>query len=141
MNSEEKKPNKEKRILFISPSNAGRSQMAAAIAISLGFNYVESAGTIPAQAIYPTVIGAMKEKGIDVSRNTPRLLTPEMIDRAELIVTMGASIEQLVPRSLFPELQKRLVLWDLKETKGRSINEVRKIRDEIELRLKQLAQS
>ncbi len=136
-----KKPNKEKRTLFISPSNAGRSQMAAAIAINLGFSYVESAGTTPAQAIYPTVIGAMKEKGIDVSRNMPRLLTPEMIDRAELIVTMGAAIEQLVPRPLLPELQKKLVSWDLKETKGRSINEVRKIRDEIEQRLKLLAES
>lgn len=133
--------NKDKRILFVSVGNAGRSQMAAAFAISLGFPYVESAGTNPAQAIHPTVIGAMKEKGIDISRNTPKLLTPEMIDRAELVVTMGCSVEQLVPRPMLPELQKKLISWDLKETRGRSINEVRKVRDEIEQKVRELAEA
>ena len=98
-----------------------------------------SAGTNPGPNVYPTVIGAMREKGLDISKNKPKLLTPEMIDRAQLVVTMGCAIEQLCPRPMLAQLQKKLVDWEIEDPKGKSISEVRKIRDEIENKVKQLA--
>jgi arsenate reductase (thioredoxin) len=112
--------------------------MAEAFAVQNGL-ISTSAGTKPAPNIYPMVIGAMREKGFDVSKNEPKLLTPEMIDRAQLVVTMGCAVEQLCPRPMLAELQKKLIDWGIDDPKGRSISEVRKIRDQIEEKVKQLA--
>ncbi len=128
----------DKQILFVCIENAGRSQMAEGFAKSIGLN-ASSAGTNPLPNVYPTVIGVMRERGLDISKNRPTILTPEMLDRAQLVVTMGCSLEQLCPRPMLAKFQKKVVDWDLEDPKNKSISEVRKIRDEIENRVKQLA--
>jgi arsenate reductase len=130
--------NGQKLILFVCVENAGRSQMAEAFATKEGLTAM-SAGTNPVPSIYPVVIGVMREKGFDISKKGPKLLTPEMIDRAQLVVTMGCSVEQLCPRPMLAQLQKKIIDWDIDDPKNRSISEVRRIRDEIENKVKQLA--
>lgn len=97
-----------------------------------------SAGTIPSKSVNPVVVEAMKEKGIDISTNVPRLLTIEMISKADLVVTMGCSVEEVCPRPMLAKMQKKLVDWDLDDPKGKSLEEVRRIRDEIERRVSAL---
>ncbi len=128
-----------KEILFVCVENAGRSQMAQAFAEKYGVN-AESAGTVPSGKVNPVVVEVMKEKGIDLSKNKPKMLTPEMVDRASLVVTMGCSVEQVCPRPMLAQMQKKLVDWNLTDPKGRRIEEVRKIRDEIEKRVFDLSQ-
>ena len=125
-------------ILFVCVENAGRSQMAEAFARRNGLA-AESAGTMPAKQVNPVVVQAMKEKGIELSPNSPKLLTPKMIDEARLVVTMGCSVEELCPRPMLAQMQKKLVDWHLDDPKGKPIEQVRKIRDEIEKRVAQLA--
>jgi arsenate reductase (thioredoxin) len=129
-----------KQILFVCIENAGRGQMAEAFAKSMGL-IASSAGTKPVHNVYPTIIGVMRERGLDLSKNEPRLLTPEMLNQAQLIITMGCSLEQLCPRPMLATLQKKTMDWNLEDPKNKSISEVRKIRDEIENRVKQLAQT
>ena len=129
-----------RQILFVCVENAGRSQMAQAFAEKYGVK-AESAGTVPASRVNPTVVEAMKEKGIDVSRNIPRMLTPEMINRASLVVTMGCSVEEVCPKPMLAQMQKKLVDWNLKDPKGKSLPEVREIRDEIEKRVLDLSKT
>ena len=117
--------------LFVCVHNAGRSQMAEAFAKRRGL-YARSAGTLPATSINPTVVQAMKEKGFDLSSSTPKLLTPEMIDQATLVLTMGCSVEEVCPRPMLAKMQKKLVDWDIEDPKGKTLMEVRRIRDEIE---------
>ena len=74
----------------------------------------------------------MKEKGIDISSSTPKLLTTEMINKATLVVTMGCSVEEVCPRPMLAKMQKKLVDWKIEDPKGKTVEEVRKIRDEIE---------
>jgi arsenate reductase (thioredoxin) len=125
---------REGTFLFVCVHNAGRSQMAEAFATRLGLS-ATSAGTMPATKINPTVVKAMEEKGIDVSERTPKLLTNEMINKATLVVTMGCSVEEVCPRPMLAKMQKKLVDWDLEDPKGKTIEEVRKIRDDIERRV------
>lgn len=127
-------------ILFVCIENAGRSQMAEAFATKLGLMAM-SAGTSPSPNILPVVVGVMREIGIDISKKHPRLLTPEMIDKADLVVTMGCSVDRLCPRPMLAQLQKKLVDWDLPDPKGKAISQVRKLRDEIQARISQLAGS
>ena len=101
--------------------------------------HAASAGTNPAYSVNPVVIGVMREKGYDISSQKPKILTPEMIDSADLVVTMGCSVEQLCPRPMLAKLQKKLIDWELEDPKGKSISEVRKIRDAIENKVKELA--
>ena len=131
---------KSSLLLFVCVHNAGRSQMAEAFARRYGLN-ASSAGTVPAPVVNPTVVEAMKERGIDLSSNVPRLLTGEMISAAALVVTMGCSVEEACPRPMLAQMQKKLVDWDLPDPKGRPIAEVRKIRDEIERRVMELSRS
>ncbi len=125
-------------ILFVCVENAGRSQMAEAFARKRGLNTL-SAGTVPAPSVNPVVVQAMRERGIDISRNSPKMLTNEMIDHAGLVVTMGCSVEEVCPRPMLAKMQKKLVDWDLSDPKGKPIAEVRKIRDEIERRVSGLS--
>lgn len=114
--------------------------MAEAFAKKYGLK-ASSAGTVPASGVNPTVVQAMKEKGIDLSSNTPRMLTSEMINEASLVVTMGCSVEEACPKPMLAQLQKKLVDWDLPDPKGKSIGDVRMIRDEIEKRVTELSKS
>jgi len=129
---------KNASILFVCVENAGRSQMAQAFAERLGLR-AESAGTVPSAKVNPVVAEAMKEKGIDISKNVPRMLTSEMISEASLVVTMGCSVEEVCPKPMLAQMQKKLVDWGLKDSKGKPLSEVREIRDEIERIVLELA--
>ncbi|MDG6901010.1 MAG: arsenate reductase ArsC [Nitrososphaerota archaeon] len=128
------------RILFVCVENAGRSQMAEAFARKLGVN-ASSAGTVPSPGVNPVVVRVMAEKGIDIGSNRPKMLTAGMISEASLVVTMGCSVEEACPRPMLAQMQKKLVDWDLPDPKGRPIEEVRKLRDEIGRRVSELAKS
>jgi arsenate reductase len=112
--------------------------MARAFAEKYGMK-ASSAGTMPSSRVNPIVVEAMREKGIDLSGNVPKMLTPEMINKAGLVVTMGCSVEEVCPKPLLAQMQKKLVDWNLKDTKGKSLKEVRAIRDEIERRVADLS--
>lgn len=129
-----------KTVLFVCVENAGRSQMAEGFAKKYGLN-ATSAGTVPASRVNPVAVQVMKEAGVDISSSKPKMLTAEMINEAGVVVTMGCSVEDVCPRPMLAKMQKKLVDWDLDDPKGKSADEVRKIRDEIEAKVKGLAAS
>ena len=124
-----------KRVLFVCVHNSGRSQMAAALMERLanGAVAVDSAGTMPSNAVNPVVVEAMKEKGLDVSNGKPKLLTQEMADAADRIITMGCSIEETCPATFVLTED-----WELEDPAGKPIEQVRAIRDEVQVRVKRL---
>jgi len=126
-------------ILFVCVENAGRSQMAQAFAEKHGLK-ASSAGTVPSSRVNPVVVEAMRERGIDLSKRTPKVLTADMIKNARLVVTMGCSVEEACPRPMLAAMQKKLVDWHLDDPKGRPIEEVRRIRDDIEKRVRKIAE-
>ncbi len=119
-----------KKILFVCVENAGRSQMAEAFARKYAEGKIDvcSAGNKPAQKINPVVVAAMKEKGIDISMNKPTLLTLQLINNADLIITMGCNDQGICPGPFF----KPTIDWKLEDPKGKSLQKVREIRDEVE---------
>ena len=125
-----------KKILFVCVENAGRSQMAEAFANHYGKGKLvaSSAGVMLADTVNPTVVEAMKEKGIDISMNKPKLLTMKMVEEADQIITMGCSVEKICPAPLL----KRVIDWGLEDPKGKPLEKVRQIRDEIERRVQKL---
>jgi len=125
-----------KRILFVCVENAGRSQMAEAFANKYGKDkfVVSSAGNKPADRVNPVVVEAMKEKGIDISNNKPKLLTFPMTQDADLVVTMGCNDQGICPGPFF----KPTIDWQLEDPKGKPIEKVREIRDDIERHVKKL---
>lgn len=128
---------KKRDILFVCGENAGSSQMAQAFGEKMGLRCT-SAGTAPASELNPLVVAAMLEKGIDISRNSPMMLTAGMLERASLIVTMGCSISDVCPEQMLAKIQGKLVNWVVKDPKGKSLEEVMTIRDEIETRVRNL---
>ena len=131
---------KEKRILFVCVHNAGRSQMAHAFAGKYGLKS-SSAGTVPSAQVNPVVVDAMMEKGLDISNQIPKMLTAEMIEEASLVITMGCSVAEICPKPMLAQMQKKLIDWELDDPKGRPIEKVREIRDEIEKRVLELTKS
>ena len=127
-----------KKILFVCVENAGRSQMAEAFANHYGKDKIiaSSAGINLAGKVNPTVVEVMKEKGLDISNNQPKLVTPKTVEEADLIITMGCGAADLCPGPFF----KTTVDWGLEDPKGKPIERVREIRDEIERRVKTLIQ-
>ena len=123
--------------LFVCVENAGRSQMAEAFAKKRGLR-ASSAGTMPPASVNPLVVEVMKERGVDISSNKPKMLTVEMINEASLVVTMGCSVEEVCPRPMLARMQKKLIDWNLDDPKGKPIQDVRRIRDEIEARVASL---
>jgi arsenate reductase (thioredoxin) len=122
------------RVLFACLHNAGRSQMSEALfaRAAEGRHEAESAGTAPAERVHPEVIEAMAEVGHDVSGRVPRRLTPELAERAEVVVTMGCGDEcPYIPG-------RRYLDWDLPDPAGRPLEEVRRIRDDIAVRVEAL---
>jgi arsenate reductase len=115
-------------VLFVCVHNAGRSQMAAALLNhhANGAVRVRSAGSAPAESINPAVVEAMNEIGIDLSREVPKLLTDEAVEASDVVVTMGCG--DACP--YFPG--KRYLDWELPDPAGKSLTEVRPIRDEID---------
>lgn len=124
-----------KRVLFVCVENAGRSQIAEAFAKRLGISAM-SAGTLPATTVNKVVVDVMKEKGIDLSANRPKVLTSQMVNEADLVVTMGCSVEDVCPAPMIARMRKKLVDWNLEDPKGKPIERVRRIRDEIEAKVK-----
>ena len=121
-------------VLFVCLHNAGRSQISQALfeRAAEGRHTAESAGTTPADRVHPEVVEAMRELGVDVSKRTPRMLTTEMAERADVVVTMGCGDEcPYIPG-------KRYLDWDLPDPKGRPREEVRRIRDDIAVRVRAL---
>ena len=114
--------------------------MAEAFARKYGLK-ASSAGTMPPDSVNPLVVQVMKESGIDLSSKKPKMLTTEMINQASLVITMGCSVEEVCPRPMLAKMQKKLIDWDLDDPKGKPIEEVRRIRDEIERRVRALVSS
>ena len=121
-------------VLFVCVHNAGRSQMAAGLLDrhAGGRINVRSAGTTPADEIDPAVVAAMDELGIDLSKEFPKPLTNEAVKAADVVITMGCG--DACP--IFPG--KRYLDWELADPAGRSVEEVREIRDEIDRRVHEL---
>jgi arsenate reductase (thioredoxin) len=125
-----------KKILFVCIENAGRSQMAEAFANKYGKDkfVILSAGNKPAEIVNPVVVKVMKEKGMDISANKPKLLTFQMVQDSNLIVTMGCNDQGICPGPFF----KPTIEWKLEDPKGKPIDKVREIRDEIEQKVQRL---
>ena len=122
------------RIVFACVHNAGRSQMAAAFLNQLGPGKARavSAGTNPGTRVHPEVVEAMKEVGIDLSAAVPQRLTTELASDADMLITMGCGDEcPYVPGVTRND-------WPLEDPKGRSLDDVRRIRDEIRRRVVEL---
>ena len=121
-------------VLFVCVHNAGRSQMAAALLAhhAKGRVHVRSAGSTPADEIDPAVIEAMTEIGLDLSREFPKPLTDEFVRAADAVITMGCG--DACP--IHPG--KRYEDWELDDPAGRSVEEVRAIRDELDRRVRDL---
>jgi len=120
-------------VLFVCVENAGRSQMAEAFANHYGKGKLvaSSGGVVLADRVNPVVVEAMREKGFDISENRPKLLTTKMAEDADKIITMGCSVEKICPAPLL----KNVIDWNLEDPKGKPIEKVRQIRDEIEKRV------
>ena len=118
-------------VLFVCVHNAGRSQMAAALLDhhARGRVHVRSAGSTPADEINPAVVADMNELGIDLSKEFPKPLTSDVVEAADVVVTMGCG--DACP--IFPG--KRYLDWELPDPSGKPAEEVRPIRDEIDRRV------
>ena len=116
-------------VLFVCVHNAGRSQMAAAFLTHLAGDKVEvrSAGSAPADSINPAVVEALKEVGIDISNEQPKVLTTSAVEQSDVVITMGCG--DACP--FFPG--KRYLDWKLNDPAGQGVASVRPIRDEIKV--------
>jgi arsenate reductase (thioredoxin) len=121
-------------VLFVCVHNAGRSQMAAALLDyrAQGRVHVRSAGSDPADRINPAVAEAMLELGVDISKEFPKPLTDEVVRAADVVITMGCGDACPI------YLGKRYLDWELDDPAGKSLEDVRPIRDEIDRRVQVL---
>ncbi|MFD7017601.1 arsenate reductase ArsC [Streptomyces sp. NPDC059928] len=121
-------------VLFVCVHNAGRSQMAAAFVAHLAGGRIEvrSAGSAPADAVNPAAVAAMKERGIDISAETPKILTADAVQTSDVVITMGCG--DTCP--VFPGT--RYLDWQLDDPAGQGVAAVRPIRDAIEQRVRGL---
>ena len=121
-----------RRVLFVCVHNSGRSQMAEAFAreLSEGRLDAESAGTEPTTGLNPVVVEAMRERGLDISGQRPKLLTPEMAGCADRIFTMGCYADGACPAFMLDAED-----WALDDPHGQPIERVRAIRDDVEARV------
>jgi len=129
--------NPKPSVLFVCVHNAGRSQMAAGYLRHLGEGRIEvrSAGSMPADRINPVAVEAMREHGIDITAEQPKVLTTDTVQLSEVIITMGCG--DACP--IFPG--KRYEDWKLDDPAGQGIEAVRPIRDEIRARVEALITS
>ena len=124
----------EPEVLFVCVHNAGRSQMAAGLVRlhSRGRIHVRSAGSEPADAINPAVIEAMNEIGVDMSEEFPKPLTDDAVRAADVVITMGCG--DACP--IYPG--KRYEDWVLEDPAGKDLDTVRRIRNDIDVRVRAL---
>lgn len=132
-----------KKVIFVCIHNSGRSQMAEAFAKRLGEGKIlaESAGTEPGTGLNPQAVAAMEEIGYDMSGHCPKVMTPEMVDSADKVITMGCGVNLddidhggAVCPAVFVESED----WGLEDPKGRPVEKVREIRDQIKSRVEKL---
>ncbi len=97
----------------------------------------ESAGTEPGEAVNPNAVKAMSELGIDISGARPKVITQEMVDRADRVITMGCSVEESCPALFLPNVED----WGLEDPAGKPLEKVREIRDEISRRVRALLEA
>ncbi len=118
-------------VLFVCVHNAGRSQMAAAYLghLSGGAVEVRSAGSAPADVVNPAAVEAMAEEGIDITAETPKVLTTEAVEQSDVVITMGCG--DSCP--IYPG--KRYEDWELDDPAGKGVESVRPIRDDIRRRV------
>jgi arsenate reductase (thioredoxin) len=123
-------------VLFVCVHNAGRSRMAAGLLdhAAHGTVRVRSAGSDPADQLNPAVVEAMREVGIDISRAFPKPLTYTAVRKADVVITMGCG--DACP--FYPG--KRYMDWDLEDPAGKPLEIVRRIRDDIDERVRALLQ-
>jgi arsenate reductase len=121
-------------VLFVCVHNAGRSQMAAGWLNHLATDAIDvrSAGSEPADRINRVAIDAMREVGIDITTEVPKILTADSVERADVVITMGCG--DTCP--IYPG--KRYEDWDLPDPAGQPIEVVRQIRDQIKARVQTL---
>ncbi len=121
-------------VLFVCIHNAGRSQMAAAYLTHLGRGRIDvrSAGSAPADEVNPAAVAAMAEEGIDMSAETPKVLTDQAVQASDVVITMGCG--DTCP--IYPG--KRYEDWVLADPAGQGVEAVRPIRDEIRRRVESL---
>ncbi|MEN6520667.1 MAG: arsenate reductase ArsC [Armatimonadota bacterium] len=125
-----------RKVVFVCVHNSGRSQMAEAFTKRLGGEKIiaESAGTEPADALNPIVVEAMNEIGYNMSGHYPKILTLEMVQSADRMITMGCGVEEgTCPAAFIPTED-----WGLVDPKDQPIEKVREIRDEIKRRVEAL---
>ena len=124
-------------VLFVCVHNAGRSQMAAGFLQALAGDRIDvlSAGSQPADQINPMAVEAMREVGIDIAGEQPKVLTTESVQASDVVITMGCGDEC----PYFPG--KRYEDWELEDPAGQGIEAVRPIRDEIRGRIEELIAS
>jgi protein-tyrosine-phosphatase len=125
-----------KKVLFVCVENAGRSQMAQAFGRAYGLD-ASSAGTIPAEKLNPIVVQVMNERDIALP-GKPKMLTQDMIREADLVVTMGCSVQEVCPKPMVEQMEKKLVDWNIEDPKGKTIEEVKKIASQIESKVIEL---
>ena len=118
-----------KNILFVCVENAGRSQMAEAFFKKYAKNQfnVISAGTSPSSHLNPVVVSVMNELGIDLENQKPQLLSSSMIENSNKTVNMGCMDKESCPSLFVNDVDD----WNIEDPKGKSIEDVRKIRDQI----------
>jgi arsenate reductase (thioredoxin) len=120
--------------LFVCLQNAGRSQMSQALfeRAAHGRHTAASAGTQPGERVHPQVVDAMRELDIDLADRTPRALTRELAEEADVVVAMGCGDEcPYIPG-------KRYIDWDLEDPAGLPLDDVRVVRDDIARRTAEL---
>ncbi|MFW6102507.1 MAG: arsenate reductase ArsC [Chloroflexota bacterium] len=124
-----------KKVVFVCVHNSGRSQIAEAFfnQLAKGKAVAISAGTQPAAQVNSTVIIAMREVGMEIGDKKPKLLTVEMLENADRVITMGCNTAEVCPASLVPAED-----WELDDPEGKPIEEVRQIRDKIKARVEEL---
>lgn len=121
-------------VLFVCVHNAGRSQMAAGFLTHLGRGQVEvrSAGSIPADQVNPAAVQAMAEVGIDISDQTPKVLTYGAVEVSDVVITMGCGDTcPVLPGKTYAD-------WELQDPAGQGVDAVRPIRDDIRRRVEAL---
>ena len=124
-------------VLFVCVHNAGRSQMAAGFLRTLAGDSVEvrSAGTAPADTVNPVVVEAMREVGVDLSAQTPKVLDPDVVSASDVVITMGCGDEcPYFPGTTYLD-------WELPDPAGKDLAAVRPIRDEIRRRVLELLET
>ena len=125
-----------RRVVFVCVHNSGRSQMAEAFAnrLGLGVTKAESAGTKPADELNPTVVQAMEEIGYDMSGHRPKMLTNDMANSADMLITMGCGVQD-EDGATCPVADED---WALDDPHGQPIEKVREIRDQVQTRVMNL---